>query len=177
MSLLANFILMNAEDTTRLIPSVTTSLAFATTSPNYTTPVIFTSSPCTSVISGLPVSYPGLPTALSAPALVSPTPSPLPPAPVLRSAVPTPDWMLESGLSAEDEQVIFDHLGSSVRASTRKCYEGYWKRFKSFCEVRFIALFPSNRSISERFIIFIAESNAYVYGAKFVARSHVLLYG
>ena len=43
--------------------------------------------------------------------------SPLP----ICDAVSSPAWMSESGLSAEDEQVILDHLGSSIRVSTRKC--------------------------------------------------------
>ena len=50
-------------------------------------------------------------TVLSAPALASPTPSPLPPVPVLSSAASTPAWMTETGLCvARSSWITWDHL-------------------------------------------------------------------
>ena len=78
----------------------------------------------------------------------------------------SPVWMSGSGLSSEDEDVLLQHLGSSVRDSTRRTYTGYWNRFKSFCENRRVSILPAAPAVVARFLITIAEANASVSGAK-----------
>ena len=78
----------------------------------------------------------------------------------------TPVWSAGTGLTDNDEQIVLEHLGSSVRSSTRKTYSGYWNRFKSFCEQRNFSLLPASPAVVARFLIFIAEANASVSGAK-----------
>ena len=77
-----------------------------------------------------------------------------------------PAWMSGSGLSQADEQVLLEHLGSSVRASTRKTYSGYWRRFREFCELRNVSFLPASSAVVARFLIYISEANASVCGAK-----------
>jgi len=77
-----------------------------------------------------------------------------------------PVWMSGTGLSEADEQVLLEHLGSSVRASTRKTYSGYWRRFSEFCVIRNISFLPASPAVVARFLIFISEANASVCGAK-----------
>ena len=108
----------------QLMTNVTTSLVTISvvSSSTVTTSAVPTSSLCTSVTVGpLSRSYPGLSHAHGIPVAATPSPFLHSLTPVLRDAVPSPAWMSESGLSAEDEQVILDHLGSSIRVSTRKC--------------------------------------------------------
>ena len=71
-----------------------------------------------------------------------------------------------SGLSDQDEQIILDHLGSSIRESTRKTYSSYWVRFKTFCAQRHVSFLPACPAVIARFLIYITELNASVAGSK-----------
>ena len=91
------------------------------------------------------------------------------------SAGISPVWMQGSGLSDQDEQVILDHLGSSIRASTRRTYSNYWVRFNTFCVQRNVNCVPASPAVIARFLIFIAKSNASVAGPK-IAVSAICFY-
>ena len=78
----------------------------------------------------------------------------------------SPVWMEGSGLSEQDEQIILDHLGSSIRESTRKTYTSYWVRFKTFCAQKHVSAMPASPAVIARFLIYIAELNASVAGSK-----------
>ena len=123
-------------------------------------------------------SVPGLTYGQSSLWYPSPYPHFLPPTPPISYHIPTPTsyripsnevspvWMSGSGLNDSDEQLLLNYLGSSVRESTRKCYTSYWNRFKTFCVQRRVNSLPAAPAVVARFLIFIAEANASVSGAK-----------
>ena len=83
----------------------------------------------------------------------------------------SPVWLTGTGLSDEDEQTLVNYVGSSIRDSTKKTYSGYWRRFKDFCNGRNVSILPANPAVVARFLIYIAELNASVSGAKLASSS------
>ena len=99
--------------------------------------------------------------------LVIPQPAALPHSvSVSHSVSSRPSWLAGTGLSDQDEQTLVDYVGSSIRDSTKMCYSRYWKRFKEFCSSRNVSYLPAAPAVVARFLIFIAEQNASVSGAK-----------
>ena len=83
----------------------------------------------------------------------------------------SPVWLTGTGLSDEDEQTLVNYVGSSIRESTKKTYSGYWRRFKDFCNGRNVSILPAKPAVVARFLIYIAELNASVSGAKLASSS------